>query len=271
VILKMESDGLTFVPHADYVEVIIDAGYSWDALVRAAASEGLWGIENLAGIPGTAGAAPAQNIGAYGAELADAFAWLECYDAATDSVRRLDAEACGFGYRDSRFKREPGLIILRIALRLSRTAAPRLGYADLKRLADAGEILDSPQAIGEAVRRIRSMKFPDLSECGTAGSFFKNPVISPEAHMRLQARYPELPGFETAAGIKIPLAWILDHVLALRGFRLGRARLFESQPLVLVTEEGATAQDVETLANHVSSAVFEATQIAIEREVRSIP
>lgn len=270
VILKMEDDLLEFIPHTEYVEAIAGAGCSWDALVRAAAEQNLWGIENLAGIPGTAGAAPVQNIGAYGAELADTFAWLECYDVETDTVQRLDAEACGFSYRESRFKREPNLIILRIALHLSHAPAPKIDYADLKRLVDAGETLDTPQAIGEAVRRVRSRKFPDLSVCGTAGSFFKNPTVSPEAYMQLQAQYPELPGFETDAGIKIPLAWILDHVLELRGYKMGNAYLFGNQPLVLVTEDGATAQEVNALADYVAEKVFDATKIAIEREVRSL-
>lgn len=270
VILKMTDESLTFVPHDGYVEAIVGAGYSWDALVRAAASEGLWGIENLAGIPGTAGAAPVQNIGAYGAELADTFLWAECYDAATDSVIRIDAEGAAFGYRESRFKREPNLIIMRIALRLSHVPSPKTAYADLQRLIDVGEALDTPARIGDAVRRVRARKFPDLALFGTAGSFFKNPTITSESYDVLKARYPELPGFETAQGIKVPLAWILDRALDLRGFSMGRARLFENQPLVLVTEPGATAQDVNALADAVAEKVFAATGIAIEREVRSL-
>ncbi|MDB5237029.1 MAG: UDP-N-acetylenolpyruvoylglucosamine reductase, partial [Parcubacteria group bacterium] len=268
VILKMENKELAFVPHDAYMEAIAGAGYSWDALVRAAAEEGLWGIENLAGIPGTAGAAPVQNIGAYGAELADTLAWVECYDTMTDSVVTLDAADCAFGYRDSRFKREPNLIIVRIALHLARTGTPKTSYADIQRLIDSGEVLDTPQAIGAAVRRVRAVKFPDLTKEGTAGSFFKNPTITQEAYAQLTAQYPELPGFSTPSGIKIPLAWILDHVLDLRGFSMARTHLFKNQPLVLVTEEGATAREVEALANHVAALVHAATAIAIEREVR---
>lgn len=267
VILKMESSKLSFVPNLDSTEVIADAGVSWDALVRAAAEKGLWGVENLAGIPGTCGAAPVQNIGAYGAELADTFDWLECYDAQNDTVLRLERADCGFGYRDSRFKKEPHLIITRIALTLSRVAAPKLSYPDLQRLTDTEP---TPQAIGEAVRRIRVAKFPDLATHGTAGSFFKNPTISIPEYDALKERYPELPGFPNAEGIKIPLAWILDHVLALRGFHIGAAYLFENQPLVLVTEEGATAHDVNILADAIAQKVFGTTKIHIEREVRSL-
>ncbi len=267
----MVEDEIVFVPYDASVEVIAAAGVAWDALVRAAAAHELWGIENLAGIPGTVGAAPVQNIGAYGAECANTFAWLECYDTVSNTLLRFDAEACGFGYRESRFKREPNLIILRVALRLTRTGTPNTAYPDLQRLAADGEPLDTPQAIGEAVRRVRSRKFPDLSRNGTAGSFFKNPTITTNAYAHLKLRYSELPGFETSAGIKIPLAWILDHVLSLRGFTHGRAWLFENQPLVLVTEFGATAEDVNTLAEIVIEKVFVATGVMIEREVQSLP
>ncbi|MDB5266120.1 MAG: UDP-N-acetylenolpyruvoylglucosamine reductase [Parcubacteria group bacterium] len=270
VILKMETNELTFKPDSDFVEVIADAGVSWERLVQECTEQGLWGVENLAGIPGTAGAAPVQNIGAYGAELADTFAWLECYDTATDMLMRLDAEGCAFGYRESRFKHEPNLIITRIALRLARTSTPKTSYADLQKLMDAGELLNTPQKIADAVRRVRRVKFPDLTQEGTAGSFFKNPTITANAYEELQAKYPALQGFAAPSGIKIPLAWILDHVLGLRGYREGRAHLFQNQPLVLVTENNATAQDVEMLANNVSEKVFAATNILIEREVRSL-
>ena len=276
IILKMENDQVSFTQgvggseSTNEVEVVADAGVSWDELVRACAARALWGVENLAGIPGTAGAAPVQNIGAYGAELADTFAWAECYDTTSDTVARLTKDECSFGYRESRFKHEPNLIIMRVALRLSKVGFPKTRYADLTRRIDSGEILDTPEAVGEAVRAIRRKKFPDLTQFGTAGSFFKNPTIAAEQFTALQARYPELPGFVVPAGVKVSLAWILDHVLDLRGFRMGAAHLFQNQPLVLVADEGATARDVDTLANAVCSKVFDATGITIEREVRSL-
>jgi UDP-N-acetylmuramate dehydrogenase len=270
VLLKMEGETCTFAPNGAQVEVIAEAALSWDMLVRAAAGEGLWGIENLAGIPGTAGAAPVQNIGADGADLAATLSWVECYDTNMNEVIRLEAKECRFAYRESRFKHEPNLIIMRIALLLSRDGAPKTAYADLQRLIDAGETLATPQAIGEAVRRVRAVKFPDLAHFGTAGSFFKNPTISADAYSALQQRYPELPGYSTPEGVKIPLAWILDRVLSLRGFSMDHVRLFDNQPLVLVTEEGATEKEVSALADAVAEKVFNATGIKIEREVRSL-
>lgn len=271
VVLLMRSTHYEFKEEDDRVLLVADAGASWDALVSESVSRGLWGLENLAGIPGTVGAAPVQNIGAYGAELGDTLAWVEVIDVRTREMSRLPAAACGLGYRDSRFKREPELVIVRVAVLLSKHGEPRTSYKDLVARSEAGEDLSTPKAIASAVRTVRSVKFPDLREYGTAGSFFKNPVVSPSAYEALQAQYPDLPCFETPLGIKIPLAWILDHVLQLRSFALGPVHLFERQPLVLVTDTGATAHDVELLANEVTVRVKDATGILIEREVRSLP
>lgn len=289
-------------PDSNGVLLIAEAGAHWDGLVSAAAERGLWGIENLAGIPGSVGAAPVQNIGAYGAELADTLRWVECIDTADSALalRRFDRAACGFAYRESRFKRERGLIIVRAAFALSRnapgSARKRAEYPDLEKARAAGARLETPADIATAVRAIRAAKFPKLeweqgawllAEGGTAGSFFKNPVIPGDAYEALRMRYPGLPGYRAAglareprhgasgasdadSGVKIPLAYVLDKVLSLRGYRLGAARLYESQPLVLVADRGAQARDVDALADDVAKKVFDATGIAIEREVQSL-
>jgi UDP-N-acetylmuramate dehydrogenase len=252
--------------------VIAEAGASWDTLVRECAARELWGIENLAGIPGTAGAAPVQNIGAYGAELADTLLWVEAFDTQARALVRLSAGECGLSYRESRFKQEPRFIITRIALRLVRAPRPNVSYADLQNAKASGVPLYTPQQIGDAVRAIRSRKFPDLAACGTVGSFFKNPAITAAAYAALQETYPELPGFALPGGtsVKVPLAWILDRVLTLRGYRLGPVRLFETQPLVLVADFGATKRDVDALAADIAKRVRDATGIVIEREVRTL-
>lgn len=266
-ILLMQIPGTEFIEKEGGIEAIVGAGVAWDAFVHECAARSLWGVENLAGIPGTVGAAPVQNVGAYGAETADTLLWVDCYDTVTGTHMRISAADCGFGYRESRFKKEPNLIITRVAFRLNPAGAPNIAYADLARLTVP---LTTPAEIGEAVRGVRSKKFPDLAVYGSAGSFFKNPVISDGAYAALRERYPELPGFTTSEGTKVPLAWILDRVLDLRGFRIDHAWLFENQPLVLVTEGGATAQQVDALAQSVAEQVFAATGIRIEREVRSL-
>lgn len=267
VIIRVASQDISF----DGEQVRAGAGAHWDTLVAQAAERGLWGVENLAGIPGTVGAAPVQNIGAYGAELISVFEHIEAFDADSGKVVRLTRDDCAFGYRDSRFKHERGLVILSVALSLKADGAPKVEYKDLLAARDAGKDLSTPAAIGAVVREVRSHKFPDLKEFGTAGSFFKNPILSQEAYEALVTRFGDVPTFPHPQGVKIPLAFVLDRVLSLRGFRLGKAFLFGSQPLVLTLEEGGTSADVEALAKLVEQKVFDATGIAIEREVRMFP
>lgn len=267
VIIRIRDESLAF----DGETVRAGAGVNWDTLVREAASRGLWGIENLAGIPGTTGAAPVQNIGAYGAELIQVFDSVEVLDTATGKTFPFSKDDCQFGYRDSRFKHEHGLVILSVKLRLTAKGAPKIEYKDLLAAREAGKDLSTPQAIGDVVREVRSHKFPDLKEYGTAGSFFKNPILSQEAYSRLVERFGEVPTFPNPNGIKIPLAFVLDRVLEMRGFRLGKAFLFGSQPLVLTLDPGGTAADIEALAQLVEEKVRDATGIQIEREVRMLP
>ncbi|MBA3789285.1 UDP-N-acetylmuramate dehydrogenase [Patescibacteria group bacterium] len=257
---------------------IIGAGVVWDDFVREAATREFWGIENLAGIPGSVGAAPVQNIGAYGADISDTLLWLEALDATTGILRRFTKEECLFAYRESRFKHEPSYIILRVAFSLTQDGVPHIDYEDLARRAEQGERLDTPQAIGMVVREIRAQKFPDLVLSGTAGSFFKNPILSNESYLQLVEQFPELPGFPVAGavhaaekkGVKIPLAWVLDHVLNLRGYTKNQVKLFENQPLVLVAERGATAHEVDMFAREIELHVQEKISILIEREIRML-
>ncbi len=276
VILQLKNTEVTFSSTDTAREscvVVVGAGVSWDALVSKTVAEGLWGLENLAGIPGSVGAAPVQNIGAYGADVSDTLLYVDAFDTKTDALVRLTKDECVFGYRNSLFKEDPAYIIVRVAFQLSKIPTPRIQYADLLALREQGRVLDTSLQIAEAVREVRSKKFPDLHITGTAGSFFKNPTISSEAFSLLKAQYPELPGFpssEDASVIKIPLGWILDHVLNLRGYTKGQVRLFEKQALVLVAEHGATTEEINAFAKEVETKVFSATGIKIEREVRML-
>jgi UDP-N-acetylmuramate dehydrogenase len=271
LIIRPQIGGIDFIETADgSVEVVAGAGVGWDALVQACVERGLWGLENLAGIPGNVGAAPVQNIGAYGAELADTYIWCDALSRASGSSKRFAREEAQFSYRESIFKKEGEWIITRVALRLATVPKPNLVYADLMRAQKQGVLLTTPTEIAEAVRAIRSQKFPSLADWGTAGSFFKNPLIPSAAYAALERRYPGMPGFPSDGMVKVPLAWVLDHVLSLKGFKNGHVRLFEHQPLVLVTESGATANAVENFANEISEKVFSATGIKVEREVQSL-
>lgn len=271
VILRIRIEGLSFAEEDERMLATAGAGVSWDTLVAAAAERGFWGIENLAGIPGTCGAAPVQNIGAYGSELADTLVSVDVFDTESGETRTLSREDCAFGYRDSRFKRSTALIILRITLALRKDGAPQLAYKDLAAAKDAGVPLATPGDVGAAVREIRSRKFPPLAEYGTAGSFFKNPVVAADACAALLERYPGMPAYLADGGIKLSTAWFLDNVLSLRGYRSGHTWLYERQPLVIVAEAGASSSEVDALAREVEARMRETTGITLEREVRMMP
>ncbi len=250
--------------------LVASAGYSWDALVADSVARGLWGLENLAGIPGTVGATPIQNVGAYGIEIADVLAWVEVYDTESGTSMRMRASDCEFGYRDSIFKRERTRIITRVAFSLSTNPLPNLGYRDLATYFADAHSEPTLAAIREAVLLIRRSKFPDLRAVGTAGSFFKNPIIDCREAGALRERYPELPVYPVGERCKVSLAWILDHVCGLRGYTVGSVGLYERQPLVVVAHEGATASDLDKLAADVAERVNDATGITIEREVEIV-
>lgn len=267
---RPQRSDLTPAAAGSTIRLIAGAGEEWDAIVERAVHENLWGVENLSGIPGTLGGAIAQNIGAYGAAISEALQWAEAFDSAAGRTVRLNNAECRFGYRDSVFKHRPELIVVRAALVLSRKPRPNLSYRDVReRFGTAMPLLAEIRA---AILKIRAGKFPDLAREGTAGSFFKNPVLPwPEAEA-LRARYPEMPLFsmpETTL-IKVPLAWLLDHALHLKAVRIGGARLFERQPLVIVADRGARAADITALAELVCSRVREEFGFEIEEEVKKL-
>lgn len=269
IAVKIELRGITFAETAhDTVQLVAAAGESWDAVVEHAVTEQVWGIENLSGIPGTCGGAVVQNIGAYGAAISEAIEWVEVFDLESGDIRVFSAADCLFDYRDSIFKRQSNLIVTRVALNLLKDGVPNTSYRDLRAkfegtVPPVGEIRD-------AVIAIRKGKFPDLSKEGSAGSFFKNPMLPKEAAVRLQHAYPGMPLFDMpeTTNVKVPLAWLLDKVLHLNGFRIATARLFEKQPIVLVADRGATAREVRALADDVRRQVYEKFGFEIEEEVK---
>ncbi|MEI7720128.1 MAG: UDP-N-acetylmuramate dehydrogenase [bacterium] len=283
LVIKIEIAGVEIQKDIEEKEsnkviLIAGAGESWDAVVARSVAEGLWGIENLSGIPGTVGGAVVQNIGAYGAAVSEVLEWVEVFDTKTGEVKKIENTACAFDYRESVFKHTSNFVVTRAAFALSRQAKPNLSYKDLaQRFSDGvaetrGSSAPTLVAIREAVLAIRRGKFPDLSVEGTAGSFFKNPILpKPEAEA-LKQKYPEMPLFAMpeTAGVKVPLAFILDKVLGLKGFCVGGARLFENQPLVVAAAHGTRAQDIFDLKDVVMKKVFDETQIKIEPEVKII-
>ena len=262
LVIKIEMMGV----EKENETLIAAAGENWDALVERAVGEGLWGIENLSGIPGTVGAAPVQNIGAYGSEVKDTLAWVEAFDTRGGAVTRISNAECAFGYRTSRFKKEPEcFVVLRAAFKLNKNGAPNASYKDLAEISRLN--LAEIQA---KVLAVRAGKFPDLKKEGTAGSFFLNPVVSAQKAAELAEKYPGLPNFPAENGRKVSLAWLLDNVLHIKGLSVGGARLYEKQPLVIAAARGTSASDVAGLAQKVSRLVLDKLKIEIEPEVKII-
>lgn len=249
--------------------VVAGAGASWDAFVAACLERGYSGLENLSGIPGTVGASPIQNIGAYGKEAGESIEWVEAYDLFERRVVRLNRNACAFGYRESIFKRRPELFIIRVAFTLERTTLGDIRYKDLAAwFSEKSTIAPTPQAIREAVLDIRGRKFPDLKRYGTAGSFFKNPIVPRSVADQLRERFPEAPLFPVNDGtFKASAAWLIDHAAHMRGAREKDVGSWEGQALVLVNYGKATAREVSEFADDIARVVFDACGIRLEREV----
>lgn len=270
LVLKVEiSDKRLLMERGDAWIVEVGAGEAWPEIVAWTIAMGWPGLENLALIPGTAGAAPIQNIGAYGVELKDRFDSLDAVDLETGQTVHLNRDECGFGYRDSAFKRDPAgrYLVTRIRLRLPKPWRPVIDYPDLqKRARFAGrDGLDARQ-IFDWVCTVRRAKLPDPSDWGNAGSFFKNPVVDGATHQKMVAGEPELVGFPQPDGrVKLSAAWMIE-TCGWKGRQLGRVGVYERQALVIVNRGGATAEEVIALAAAVVESVRERFGVTLEME-----
>ncbi len=247
----------------------IEAGLEWDDMVAWAVEHDLWGVENLSLIPGSIGASPVQNIGAYGAEAKDVIERVNYFDTLDCTHKSLSKEECRFAYRDSIFKRElkGRTIITSVEFRLKKTPQPNLGYGDLKAETESrgGATLRN---IRDAVCSIRRSKLPDPAELGNAGSFFKNPIVECKVAEELRLKYENMPIYPTAESEKKKLAagWLIDQC-GLKGYRQGPVGVHKHQALVLVNYGGANGDQVMTLAHEVCDKVAEKFGIDIEPEV----
>lgn len=256
-----DDDGETVVVQAG-------AGESWDGLVRWTLAQRAWGLENLALIPGTVGASPIQNIGAYGVELRDRFDSLDAVDLRTGTMRRFDAPECAFGYRDSVFKQAGGSrwMVVTVRLRLQRRPSLSLDYGEIRdELARAGVAEPSPRAVADAVTAIRRRKLPDPAVLGNAGSFFKNPVVSPDQADALRLREPGLPAWPVGDRVKLSAAWMIDRC-GWKGFRDGDAGVHAAHALVLVNHGAATGAQLLALARRIQDSVHERFGVRLEAE-----
>ena len=284
LVIHPANKGITAIEEdAGEIGLRIQAAESWDDTVRFAVERQWWGVENLSHIPGQAGAALIQNIGAYGAQLSDVFQSAEVMEAATGEVRVLDREACRLGYRSSIFNStdKGRFIVLTLRIRLGWHGRPNLQYPDVcAYLGQRGIASPSLGEIREAITAIRDSKFPFPHEekGGNAGSFFKNLLVTEAEYLKLEDQIQRNLGhdlaaklralvrkFRTAERIKVPAAFLID-ACGLRGYRFGGVQVNPTQPLVLLNQGGATARDVLSLARHVRRTVYKKTGVAIELE-----
>lgn len=267
VVLVNKMQGIEQREDADFHYLHVQGGQDWHELVKTAFSLGIYGLENLALIPGVAGSAPIQNIGAYGVEFANVCDFVDVVHLSTGERSRLSKEACRFGYRDSIFKHEykDEYAIIAVGLKLPKEWKPVLNYGSLAQF-DPETV--TAQQVFEEVCAVRSSKLPNPDEFGNAGSFFKNPVIDPATFQQIQTAYPNIPNYLQADGtVKLAAGWLIDQC-SLKGFQVGGAAVHTQQALVLINKENATGMDVVNLAKAVRQQVREKFGVELHPEVR---
>jgi len=279
-VVKNAIPGIAVLSETD-TEVIVKAGAGevWHDLVMGCIEKNYGGLENLSLIPGLTGAAPIQNIGAYGAELKDTFYELEAIEIRSGTPVKFRAGDCALGYRDSVFKHKfrGQYFIVSVSLKLAKLSAPdvryrfRTEYGDLRRTLEEMKVQDlSLRAVSDAVCRIRRSKLPDPKELGNAGSFFKNPSISQGEFQMLASRYPQMPYYQQKNGmVKIPAGWLMEQC-GWKGKAVGRVGSHKNQALVLVNYGGATGKEILELSQAVSRSIKEKFGIELSPEVNII-
>lgn len=274
LVIINELKGKEVVEETDqYVDLKVNGGENWHSLVRYAVEQGWGGIENLSLIPGKTGAAPIQNIGAYGVELKDVFVSLEAFHFQSHKVTTFGYEDCKFGYRNSIFKNElkDQYLISSVTLRLSKHPVINTSYGALQKMLDEKGIQNpSIREISDLVSEVRRSKLPYPDELGNAGSFFKNTIVSRTTFEALQARFPKVPSFPAGENqVKIPSAWLIENA-GLKGYRHGKVGTHVTQPLVIVNYGRASGNEVLQLAYYIQKVVYDKFGIHLEPEVNII-
>ncbi|MDX1671542.1 MAG: UDP-N-acetylmuramate dehydrogenase [Balneolaceae bacterium] len=257
----------------DRILLKIGGGENWHRLVGYCVEKGWGGIENLSLIPGTVGAAPIQNIGAYGVELEEVFEWLDAVHLSSGKVERFHKQDCNFGYRDSIFKNElkGTYAVVTVCLGLSRKPDPVTSYGAVQeKLEEKGIENPTIADLSEVIIEIRQSKLPDPSDVGNAGSFFKNPIIEEEQYQSLKKEYPDMPGYPVKEKrIKVPAAWLIEET-GWKGKVRGNAGTYSQHALVIVNHGGATGGEILELAEQIQESVADRFGIALTPEVNII-
>ena len=282
VLFTKDFDGIVVLNKLKGIEIIEEnsenvlvkamGGEMWHNVVLFSVNHGFWGIENMSLIPGTVGASPIQNIGAYGVELKDVLESLEAFNIETLEKRIFLKEECEFGYRDSVFKNKfkDQYFISSISLRLNKIPKLNSDYKTLESYLNENKIeIKNSKDVSEAITAIRRSKLPDTRVLGNAGSFFKNVYVEKEKAQNLLEQYPEMPFFKEGEKIKIPTGWLVEQS-EWKGKRIGNVGVYDKQALVLVNYGGATGEEVLNLANQIISSVYQKFGIKLTPEVNLI-
>ncbi|AZV28416.1 UDP-N-acetylenolpyruvoylglucosamine reductase [Pseudomonas syringae] len=269
LVLRMATRGIRVLSDdGNRVVIEAEAGEPWHPFVQHTLAQGFSGLENLSLIPGTVGAAPMQNIGAYGVEIKDVFAGLTALDRQTGELRDFSLEECNFAYRDSVFKQQPGRwLILRVRFALDRVAHLHLEYGPVRqRLTEQGIEQPTPTDVSRAICSIRSEKLPDPAVLGNAGSFFKNPLVSAAVVAQIKARHPDLVAYAQPDGqMKLAAGWLIERA-GWKGFREADAGVHKLQALVLVNYGAATGLQLLDLAQRIQKDISERFNVELEME-----
>ncbi len=274
LVLKNEIFGIEVIEeNVDHIKVAVGAGENWHQFVMHAIAHNWAGIENLSLIPGTVGAAPMQNIGAYGVEIKQVFDHLEALEIATGEVHTFTNDECKFGYRESIFKKshKGKFIITKVVFKLSKTPEFNVSYGAIQdTLKEMGVTDLSIKAVSDAVIKIRQSKLPDPAEIGNSGSFFKNPEVDAIDYEGFKAEYPNIPGYKLPDGrVKIPAAWLIEQD-GWKGKTFDQIGVHKNQPLVLVNYGQGKGADIRDLAYQIRASVAEKFGIELTPEVNII-
>ncbi|MBR7059957.1 MAG: UDP-N-acetylmuramate dehydrogenase [Neisseriaceae bacterium] len=272
LIVQIATNGIQVIDEDEYVRIRVSAGNNWHQFVQYTLSQSWFGLENLSLIPGTVGAAPVQNIGAYGVEVKDYIVSVSGVNTLTQERFVMSNDECQFSYRNSIFKQLPHLLITKVEFRLSKQFNPHIDYGDIARIAQT--IADSEKLnanhISQAVIQIRQSKLPDPDKIGNVGSFFHNPIVPADYAKQLLQKYPNLPHYPQSDGkVKIAAAWLIEQA-GLKGKKCGAMAVHQQQALVLINTGKAIAQDVIDLKNLIQSTVLERFGIELISEPRFI-
>ncbi|MDQ3392998.1 MAG: UDP-N-acetylmuramate dehydrogenase [Bacteroidota bacterium] len=274
LVIKINIKGSELIKEDEnHLYIKCGAGLNWHEFVLECLDKGYAGLENLSLIPGTVGAAPMQNIGAYGVEIKDIFHELEAVDIASGTLHKFDNSSCKFGYRYSIFKDEAKgkYIIVSVTFRLNKKPIYNISYGAIQdTMKEMGLQEVSINSISKAVIHIRQSKLPDPKEIGNAGSFFKNPTISKAEYQLLKEQYPEIPGYEVDdQSIKVPAGWLIEKC-GWKGKKIGQTGVHKNQALVLVNYGNAKGKEIENLAYQIQDSVKEKFGIELNPEVNIV-